>query len=107
MSLAAIANGVPITMSNGTTTTSMSFTAPPGMTKSVRAKTAAQYEVVDDLFLLGGQPFSVTNPLLGLSTKTKVRASRPVVLNGAVVSAGGYTGTVSPANCAGAGLDVR
>jgi hypothetical protein len=56
--------------------------------------------------LLGGQPFTVLNPLVGQSVKTKVDGM-PVVLNGALVqSPDGYQGTVTLPQTAGPTLIV-
>lgn len=64
------------------------------------------YPLVNTLGLIGGLPFTVSNPVIGLSAITKLEG-QPVLLQGAVVVASdGYTGTVDPSHTAGPTLMI-
>lgn len=93
-----VQNGVLLTMTRPfSATVQRAFTA----TLSGGLRNGRGFPLVNAIGLIGGLPFTVSNPGIGLSIRTKVE-NLPVVLQGAVVMASdGYTGTVTPAHTAG------
>lgn len=90
-----IANGVPVSLTNGVSVKNSTFTVPAPKVF------AENFPVVHDQCLLGGLPFTAT-----LVTVIVTVSGRPVVLLGAsVTDSAGYTGVLTPAHAATAKFD--
>ena len=96
----ALKNGVPITMSNGSSTVNRAF---DGLLPNNTKRNPGGLSLVTLVSTLGGLTFTAS--LVSIHTKIQ---GQFVVLQGAVVtSPDGYSGTVGPAQCGGPGLNVN
>lgn len=64
------------------------------------------FPLVTMVGLIGGLPFTVTNPGIGLSVITKVGGQAVLLLGAVVVASDGYTGTVDASHTAGPTLMI-
>lgn len=92
----AVANGIPITMTLGPSTKLSSFTVPGAKVN------AGGFPVVHAAALLGGLPFTATLK----TVKTYVSGQLVVLVGATVTDSAGYTGTVTPAQGAGAKFNL-
>jgi hypothetical protein len=98
----AVKNGVPVSLSNGSSTRLAPFDGPLPTTPTVRP---GNYPVVTLDSTLGGLPFTAT--LVSAAVQVRSPSPFPVVLLGATVeTSDGYSGVVAPEHCAGPGIIV-